>query len=346
MQSTFSPITFNKTEIKVLNQTLLPRIEEYEVYSDYLDMTDAIKKLKVRGAPLIGIAAAYGISAAINTHTASSLAELLEFYKKLRYAFYQTRPTAKNLFYALERLDRVVENPNIITINQLRDALENEAILIHKEDEQSCLKMAKNAAEILFNKKDNYTFLTHCNTGSLATGGIGTALGVIKYLHSQGKNIHVFVDETRPLLQGSRLTAWELHKERIPYTLITDNMAAQIMKNHQIDAVIVGADRVTKNGDSANKIGTFQLAIVASYFNIPFYVAAPKTTFDTSLITGDEIEIEIRDDSEVTRFNGVESAPIRSKSENYAFDVTPNALISGIITEDEIYFPQYKFFDK
>ncbi|MBN2695668.1 S-methyl-5-thioribose-1-phosphate isomerase [bacterium] len=346
MQSTFSPITFNKTEIKLLNQTLLPRIEEYEVYSDYLDMTDAIKKLKVRGAPLIGIAAAYGISAALNTHSASSLIELLEFYKKLRFAFYQTRPTAKNLFYALDRLDKVVENPNISSVDQLRESIEAEAIQIHKEDELSCLKIAENAANTLFNKKDNYTFLTHCNTGSLATGGIGTALGIIKYLHNQGKNIHVYVDETRPLLQGARLTAWELHKERIPYTLITDNMAAQIMKNHHIDAVVVGADRITKNGDSANKIGTFQLAIVASYFNVPFYIVAPKTTFDTSLITGDEIEIEIRDDLEVTRFNGIESAPIRSKSENYAFDVTPNNLISGIVTEDGVYFSPYKFCDK
>lgn len=329
----FKVIEYNKTSLTIINQTKLPTVEDYETYSDYIDMVDAIKKLKVRGAPLIGVMVAYGISVCLNNCELKSSHELIKYYQKIRDAFYKSRPTAKNLFYAIERIDDIIYKKNYSDVDEILKLVEKEAIEIHNCEIQSCLSIAQIAYDKIFKQKESYNFITHCNTGSLATGGLGTALGIIKYIHQQGGKVHVFVDETRPLLQGSRLTAYELQKEKIPYTVITDGMAAQIMATNSIDAVIVGADRITSMGDVANKIGTFNLAIVSNYFNVPFYVAAPVSTFDLSLKNGKEIVIEMRDDSEVTKFNGVEITPMKSKSMNFSFDVTPFELINAIITE-------------
>lgn len=337
MQQTFKPISYQDHELRILNQTKLPTIEQYENYRDYFDMVDAIRHLKVRGAPLLGVMTAYGISVTLNNSGIKSMDEMVEYYKKIRQEFYQTRPTARNLSYALQRLDRIVFTGKYQEVIQLQSAIKEEALAIHREDKQACLDMAKNAYEKLFYKKDHYNFISHCNAGSLATGGIGTSLGVIKYLHHMGKSVHVYVDETRPLLQGSRLTAWELSKNRIPYTVITDSMAGMIMSKYEIDAVLVGADRIAANGDSANKIGTLPLSIIARHFNVPFYVVAPHTTFDLTLKEGGEIPIEKRSEREVIRFMDIETAPLRSATENYAFDVTPYQLITGIVTEKGIY---------
>jgi len=287
--------------------------------------------LKIRGAPAIGIAVGYGLALGGLRIKAQDAAIFRRELKAISRDLAATRPTARNLFRALERLERVAEKGT--DVEQIKQALVAEAIAIHEEEAEATLKLSKLGSELL---KDGSTVLTHCNTGPLATGGYGTALGVIRQAHEQGKSLKVIATETRPLLQGARLTAWELKQLGIPFTLITDSMAGYFMSRGEVDCVIVGADRIAANGDTANKIGTYTLAILATEHKIPFYVAAPLTTLDPTLKTGAEIPIEQRGPEEVTHFQGVPTAPESTKAANPAFDVTPNRYITAIITEGGI----------
>ena len=317
-------------KLELLNQTKLPKVVEYIKCDNYEIVAEAIKKLEVRGAPAIGAAAAFGMVLGAKTLVDENCPnfhnELMEIDKVLR----ATRPTAVNLFWALDRMGRVIVAYKDLQPSLLAEKLEAEALAIYADDKKVNNDMAKHGAT-LFTKPT--AILTHCNAGALATVEMGTALGVIRQAWSEGNVSRVFADETRPLLQGSRLTAWELSQDNIPVTLITDNMAGWVMKNKMVNAVIVGADRITKNGDVANKIGTYSVAVLAKEHNIPFYVAAPVSTFDFTLENGEEIPIEERDKAEVTHVFGVQTAPLDIDVFNPAFDVTPHKFISGIITE-------------
>ncbi|TCL64292.1 methylthioribose-1-phosphate isomerase [Hydrogenispora ethanolica] len=315
-----------------LDQTLLPGETRYITTQDYRVVADAIRRLKVRGAPAIGIAAAYGVVLG-----AKELAGAAQFGEKVRQVISElaeTRPTAVNLFWALKRQQAVLErNESQAEAAMIITALENEACQIAAEDEQVCRAIGENGATLL---ADGITVLTHCNAGALATAAYGTALSAIRMAHRQGKRISVFADETRPLLQGARLTVWELMQEGIPVTLITDNMAAAVMHLGKVQAVIVGADRITANGDVANKIGTYGLAVLAKEHGIPFYVAAPLSTIDLELASGADIPIEERAAAEVTSFGGIPVAPEGVAVFNPAFDVTPAKYVTAIITEKGI----------
>jgi len=317
--------------VKLLDQTQLPLKTAYLELKDYRDIASAIVGLKIRGAPAIGIAVGYGLALGGLRIKAQDAAIFRRELKAISRDLAATRPTARNLFRALERLERVAEKGT--DVEQIKQALVAEAIAIHEEEAEATLKLSKLGSELL---KDGSTVLTHCNTGPLATGGYGTALGVIRQAHEQGKSLKVIATETRPLLQGARLTAWELKQLGIPFTLITDSMAGYFMSRGEVDCVIVGADRIAANGDTANKIGTYTLAILATEHKIPFYVAAPLTTLDPTLKTGAEIPIEQRGPEEVTHFQGVPTAPESTKAANPAFDVTPNRYITAIITEGGI----------
>lgn len=313
----------------LLNQTLLPNSAEYIECHNYRRVAEAIKRLEVRGAPAIGAAAAFGfvLGAKELCNSQDFWIGIEEVAEELR----QTRPTAVNLFWAIERMLSVVNKSDKKSdLTDLVLKLEQEAIAIATEDREMNYKISQYGAQ-LFNKP--VSILTHCNAGSLATAGLGTALGVIRQAFSEGKINRVYADETRPLLQGSRLTAWELMQENIPVTLITDNMAGWVMKKNMVQAVIVGADRITLNGDVANKIGTYSVAVLAKEHNIPFYVAAPISTFDFAMESGFDIPIEERSAREVANFAGIATAPEGVDVFNPAFDVTPNALVSAIITE-------------
>lgn len=322
----------NNTAV-LIDQNALPLTEKYITCKSYKKVIACIKDLTVRGAPAIGVAAAMG--AALGALNLPSLSP-----EKFRQNFFaicdeiaQARPTARNLFWALERMKKVADQSHHKNQVSLVKELTGEAKLICAEDIAINRRMGKNGRS-LFVDGDN--ILTHCNAGALATAGYGTALGVIRAAHEEGKKLHVYVDETRPVLQGARLTAWELKKEKIPYTLITDNMAGFLMQQGKIDKIIVGADRITANGDTANKIGTYSLAVLAKEHNLPLYVAAPVSTIDISLKTGKAIPIEERKSEEITNFKGVRCAPEGTKVSNPAFDVTPAQLITAIITEKGI----------
>lgn len=310
--------------LKWIDQTRLPLILEHKESDDYFEIIRAIKRLEIRGAPLIGIAAAYGIAVAVNRSKVYSP----EFIRRVGLELKNARPTAVNLSWAVDRILSRLDSESI------KDAgpLWQEAELIHREDAQMCENIGKNGAELI---GDRDTILTHCNAGALATGGIGTALGVIYTCRNQGKKNRVFVDETRPLLQGARLTAWELKHENIEATLICDNTAGMLMRQGKIDCVIVGADRIARNGDFANKIGTYTVAVLAREHKIPFYVAAPASTFDDSIESGDRITIEMRSAEEVTEGFGRRTAPPGIDVYSPAFDVTPHELVSYYITDTE-----------
>jgi methylthioribose-1-phosphate isomerase len=316
-------------KVRFLDQTLLPREERWVETDDYKVIGEAIRTLRVRGAPLIGIAAAYGLAlAALNQKAdAGFRAMLLATTGWLRSA----RPTAVNLAWALDRMWRTVEGER--DPQRVREAFAREAQRIHEEDIAGNLRIGRLGADLL---PAGCAVLTHCNAGSLATGGYGTALGVVRSAWEQGKLRHVYNAETRPLLQGARLTAWELQKDGIPSTLIADSAAGSAMLRGLVDAVVVGADRIAGNGDTANKIGTYQLAVLARENGIPFYVAAPTSTIDRLLATGDEIPIEERSPQEVTSLLGVAIAPPGIAAANPAFDVTPGALIASIVTENGV----------
>jgi methylthioribose-1-phosphate isomerase len=317
--------------LRVLDQTRLPQKEVYLELSRYQDVASAITELTIRGAPAIGVAGAYGVALGAIKIKARSREGFLRKLQAITQTIASTRPTARNLFRALERMQQIAESGK--DIEQIKKALVNEAIRIHTEEAEATLKLSQLGAGLI---KDGFTVLTHCNTGALATAGYGTALGVIRQAWEQGKRIKVLATETRPLLQGARITAWELKKAKIPFTLITDSMAGYFMGKGEVDCVIVGADRIAANGDTANKIGTYTLAVLAKEHRIPFYVAAPTSTIDMTLASGAEIPIEERGPKEVTHIQGVAIAPTGIKVQNPAFDVTPHKYITAIITENGI----------
>jgi len=284
--------------------------------------------MRIRGAPAIGILGAYGMALGALKIKAKFRDEFLKKLREINHTLAATRPTARNLFQAIDRMQQVAEAGN--NIDQIKQALVNEAVKIHAEEAEATRKLSQFGAELI---RDGFTILTHCNTGALATGGYGTALGVIKQAKEQGKNIKVLATETRPLLQGARLTAWELKKANIPFTLITDSMAGYFISQREVDCVIVGADRIAANGYTANKIGTYTLAVLANAHGIPFYVAAPTSTIDLSLHSGYQIPIEERSPEEVTQIQGVSIAPEGTQAANPAFDITPSQYITAIITE-------------
>ena len=315
-------------KIRLLDQTRLPWEEVYLELEDYRQMASAIKDMRVRGAPAIGVAAAYGMALGAQGIEAASKEEFMIKLGAVSQALSVTRPTAVNLFWALERMKRAAEA--VEDVAQIKAALIKEAQKLEVENEEADRKLSKYGAELI---NDGFTILTHCNTGALATAGYGTALGVIKAAKEQGKNIRVLVTETRPLLQGARLTTWELASEGIPFTLIADTMTGYFLSRGGIDCVIVGADRIAANGDVANKIGTYNIAVLAMENGVPFYVAAPSSSIDLSLPSGDGIPIEERSPEEVTRIEGIPIAPVGVQVANPAFDVTPHLYVTAIITE-------------
>ncbi|MCK5077086.1 MAG: S-methyl-5-thioribose-1-phosphate isomerase, partial [Calditrichia bacterium] len=297
-----------------------------------IDVWEAIKKLKVRGAPAIGIAAGYGVLISALTNKGFAAKEFREKVLKDIEYLKTSRPTAVNLFLVLEQFERLLSE-SFKDSGEYLQKIEKLAVAVHKDDEERCRRIGEYGQQVI--PKDA-VLLTHCNTGTLATGGIGTALGIVYTAVEKGKNIKVYVDETRPLLQGSRLTAYELQYAGINATLISDNMAAAVMANTKIDAILVGADRIAANGDTANKIGTYGLAVLAKHHKIPFYTVAPLTTFDMKIKSGKEIPIEERDPLEVKKIKDNIIAPEEINVYNPAFDVTPHELISGIITDHGI----------
>jgi len=316
--------------LRIIDQTELPDRMVYRKLTRVEEVFEAIRKLRVRGAPAIGVAAAYGLYLGLKEKEIRRPEEFVTRARELTDYLLSARPTAVNLHWALQKILNIL-NEKSADIPELLSCVLETAIAIHKDDQQRCEEIASHGARLI---EDGITILTHCNTGALATTGIGTAFGAIYKAHQQGKKIRVYVDETRPLLQGARLTMWELKEAGIPATLITDNMAAYAMRKGFIDLVIVGADRIAANGDVANKIGTYNLAVNSHYHQIPFYVAAPLSTFDFSLPSGDTIPIEERDCREVTRIWDRLSITVEgSQCWNPAFDVTPAGLITGIITE-------------
>ena len=314
--------------VKILDQTRLPHDEVYLELSHYQDIASAIVTMKVRGAGAIGILGAYGV--ALGTLKIETVAKdgFLKELQSIIQNLAATRPTAKNLFWAIDRMRQAAEAGN--DVEQIKKALVAEAVKIHAEEIEATRRLSQLGAELI---RDGSTILTHCNTGPLATAGYGTALGVIMRAQEQGKRIKVLATETRPLLQGARLTAWELKKASVPFTLITDSMAGYFMERSEVDCAIVGADRIAQNGDTANKIGTYSLAVLARENAVPFYVAAPTTTIDLSLASGNKIPIEQRSPTEVTHIRGVSLAPQGTQAANPAFDVTPHRYITAIITE-------------
>lgn len=312
----------------LIDQTLLP-VDFKEIECRSVDQVwEAIKQLRVRGAPAIGIAAAYGVC--IGLQNAADFTALQEQLAKTVDYLATSRPTAVNLFWALDRMQAKAESFEGETVESVRRSLLDEARAIHEEDREMCHAIGRFGATLL---EDGQGVLTHCNAGGLATAEYGTALSVFFTAQDEGKNLRVFVDETRPLLQGARLTAWELSRRNIDATLICDSMAAQVMREGKVQAVITGADRIAANGDSANKIGTYSIAVLARAHNIPFYIAAPSSTFDLAIATGDEIPIEERAADEITHGFGKQTAPDGIKVYNPAFDVTPAQYINAIITE-------------
>jgi methylthioribose-1-phosphate isomerase len=347
-------IFWESDAVVMIDQKALPLEERYLTCHQYADVINAINDLTVRGAPAIGVAAAMGIAIGALQISAISPADFQTEFYRICDRFAKTRPTARNLFWAIERMKRCFEKALASDLSvhspaqedqgafpheKIRQILVAEAIKIGEEDIAINRRMGLNGRSLI---KDGDHILTHCNAGALATAGYGTALGVIWAACEEGKNIHVFVDETRPVLQGARLTAWELMKEGIPATLITDNMAGFLMQQGKVNLVITGADRIAANGDTANKIGTYALAVLAKENHIPFYIAAPLSTIDLSIKTGDDIPIEERDSEEVTLFRGVRTAPMGIQVYNPAFDITPNRYITAIITEVRVVRPPFE----
>jgi methylthioribose-1-phosphate isomerase len=327
--------------VRMIDQRLLPMEEKYLTLRSYDEVADAIKKMVVRGAPAIGISAAFGLALGASQSVGTSVADLEFDFDYICDVMSATRPTAVNLFWAIERMRDAFRRAKAEStdVETVKAALVDEAQKIFDEDIVANRQLGAFGAELI---SDGSTVLTHCNAGALATAGdYGTALGVIRGARDAGKRVAVFADETRPYLQGARLTAWELQKDEIPVTLITDNMAGHVMKQGKIDAVVVGADRVAANGDAANKIGTYMVAVLAKRHNIPFYVAAPISTVDLEATTGDEIPIEERDRREVTHVREHQLAPDNIGVENPAFDVTPGELITAIITDKGVARPPY-----
>jgi len=332
---TVETLRWRNNQLEMIDQRCLPSVVQYLSYSDAQTVADGIQKMVVRGAPAIGVAAAYGIALEAQKYV---LLNGADFHKRMAQAFKvlaASRPTAVNLFWALNRMrDRLSDAAQTETVSLARLLLD-EAHAIYHEDIEINKTMGAFGASIL---EDGMCVLTHCNAGALATAGHGTALGVIRSAVTAGKKITVFADETRPFLQGARLTAWELSEDGIDTTLITDNMSGHFMKSGAIDAVIVGTDRVAANGDVANKIGTYMVAVLAKEHDIPFYVACPLSTIDLSIPSGDDIPIEERSSNEVTGYGDVRWAPKNIQVRNPSFDVTPARLVTALITEKGIVY--------
>ncbi len=320
----------------MLDQRLLPSREIYNRYKSYIEVAEAIRSMVIRGAPAIGVAAAMGIALGVESAQVASAEELDGCFKRICDTMAETRPTAVNLFWAVGRMKKVYQAARPAGLAAIRSALVEEAQRMHREDIEANRRMGLHGQELI---PDGGRVLTHCNAGALATAGFGTALGVIRAAVEAGKRIEVLADETRPFLQGARLTAWELGQDGIPVTVITDNMAGHFMQQRRIDCVVVGADRVAANGDVANKIGTYSVAVLAKENGIPFFVAAPISTLDLSLADGSLIPIEERSPDEVRQFQGVTvtDAPVL----NPAFDVTPHRYVTAIITERGIARPPF-----
>jgi len=333
-------IEWKEEKVFLIDQRRLPQKYEIINCSTYQEVAEAIKKMKIRGAPAIGVAAAFGMALAAYSSKAENYEIFIKDMKKAKKCLALTRPTALNLFWALNRIMNLITINKDIDLFKLKDIILQESKTIAQEDIKVNKDIGRYGSSLI---KDGDNILTHCNAGALATVDYGTALGVIRTAFiSEGKNIHIYVDETRPVLQGARLTAWELKQEKIPFTLITDNTAGFLMFKNKIDLIIVGADRIALNGDVVNKIGTYSLSVLAQENKVPFYVAAPLSTIDLSLRTGNMIPIEERDPEEVTHILGKEIAPKGIKVFNPAFDLTPNRYVIGIITEKGIIRKPYK----
>jgi methylthioribose-1-phosphate isomerase len=316
--------------VRFLDQTKLPTEEVYVTCKTHEQVADVIRNMVVRGAPAIGVAAAMGMALAVKNSKAETVADLKKDFDQAAEIIGKTRPTAVNLFWAIRRMQQKLERARIQPLNQIKQTLIDEAKRMHAEDIAANQAMGRHGATLMPAKGG---VLTHCNAGALATAGYGTALGVIRAAVEQGKKIHVYADETRPFLQGSRLTAWELMKDGIPTTVISDNMAGAMMKQGKIGAIVVGADRIAANGDVANKIGTYTVAVLAKEHGIPFYVAAPFSTVDLETSDGSKIPIEQRNSREVSHIAGKQMVPDGVEIENPAFDVTPAKYVNAIITE-------------
>ena len=332
------PVYFENGALKLIDQTLLPTEEVIRSYTDYREVAEAIKTMVVRGAPAIGVTAAYAVYLAAEEFKALPVDAFTLHMKDACDQIKGVRPTAVNLAWAVERMAALLKNPAGRNPKTAAAALKAEADAICEEDIAMCRAIGAHGQKLI-NRGD--TILTHCNAGALATADYGTALGVIRAAYDAGKNIKVYADETRPLLQGARLTAYELAKDGIPVTLITDNMAGWMMKQGKIKCVVVGADRITRNGDVANKIGTYSLSVLAQAHRIPFYVAAPTSTIDFGMLSGDDIVIEQRDPDEIKYIKGQQIAPDGIAFENPAFDVTPHQNVTAIITERGVVSPPY-----
>ena len=330
-------IEWRDDRVIMIDQRKLPGEEVYVECRDFEDVAAAIEKMVIRGAPAIGVAAAFGVALGFSRveRSKDSRAEFSRISARLR----RTRPTAWNLFWALERMKAAHQENQGLPLDELKKRLIAEALDIEREDVEINRQIGQFGAELI---KDGDSILTHCNAGGLATAAYGTALGVIRAAFEQGKKVRVFADETRPFLQGARLTAWELEKLGIPYFVISDSMAGWLMRKGEIGLAVVGADRITPNGDTANKIGTYSVAVLAKENHIPFYVAAPLSTFDFSLETGDQIPIEERPPEEVKEINGKLITPAGARVRNPAFDVTPAGYITAIITEKGVIRPPYE----
>ncbi len=334
----YCSICWDDNKVRLLDQRLLPQEETYIITTDYRDVIEAIRTLAIRGAPAIGVAAAMGAALGALALTTDDPQEFQARFGEICREIAQARPTAVNLFWALERVQKVAQEHAGAKVADLKARLVSEAQTMLKEDDATNRRLAQHGQVVIH---EGQRVLTHCNTGALATGAYGTALGVMRAAWEAGKRFSVWVDETRPLLQGARLTTWELGKLGIPFTLIPDGAAATLMHQGRVDLVILGADRIAGNGDTANKIGTYSLAVLARHHGVPFYVAAPLSTFDFSIPDGGHIPVEERAPEEVTHLYGREVAPAEAPALNLAFDVTPNELISGIITEAGIAAPPY-----
>ncbi len=332
-------IKWNKGVAKIIDQTKLPNKLEYIYCRDVEIMWDAIKRLCVRGAPALGVAAAFGVLLGLKEFKGQDTKAFLKHIKKVCDYIGTSRPTAVNLFNALEQMKAVAFKNQNVSVAKLKAILEKEALSIFEEDRRVCRRMGEFGANLIPN---NSQIMTVCNAGALATVDYGTALGVMYKAKEKGKKFKVYACETRPLLQGARLTAWELLQENIHTTLICDNMAASLMKKGKVDAIFAGADRIASNGDTANKIGTYSLAVLAKHHHVPFYIVAPYSTFDLTIKSGKEIPIEERSASEVTNFRGVVTAPANVNVYNPAFDVTDHKLITAIVTEAGIIRPPFR----
>jgi len=335
-------LTWTGSHLRFIDQTRLPHEESIVETDDYRVVLDAIRRLAIRGAPALGIAGAFGVVLAARSFRSCPLPQFVSLLEKVIDELRSTRPTAVNLPNALESMRHILQGNKNARTDEIIERLTEKAISLLRDDEERCRAIGMHGASLL---DDGWSVLTHCNTGALATGGDGTALNVIATAVRQGKHLHVYVGETRPLLQGARLTTWELRKLHIPHTLITDSTGPFLMQQHRIDAVIVGADRIALNGDIANKVGTYALALAAYHHHIPFFVAAPMSTFDTSILRGEEIPIEERSPEDVltcqTNIGKGAIAPEGTEALAPAFDITPAAFITAVITDRGVVRPPF-----